>query len=108
MNIIVQTTCGYAYSLNGKIETPQINLLISQEIFYWNQVKINNFGDLPISMSYGSPSKPRIVWVVILMNYSSMYQYHHTNTQKYGVWESTPSMGVLKERILMIDHIAVI
>ena len=29
------------------------------------------------------------------------------NNIKYGVWESTSSMAVLQERILMIDHIAV-
>ena len=48
MNIIVQTTGGDAYDLNGKREAPIRHLL-------WNQVTRNNLGALAISITYGSP-----------------------------------------------------
>ena len=54
------------------------------------------------------PTKLRIGFVVMLLTSSDMEQDLHTKTSKYGVSESTPSMDVLQERSLMIDHIAVI
>ena len=39
---------------------------------------------------------------------SIMKQDRHTNTSKYGVWESTSSMDVLQEIFLTIYHIVVI
>ena len=84
------------------------HLLISQELFYWTQVKRKNFGVLLISMSYGYPSKPIIDCVVMLLTSSYMEQNIYSNTSKYGVWESTSPMGVLKEIILMVVPIEVI
>ena len=85
-----------------------VPILISQEIFYWTQVTRNNFGVLPISISYGSPGELRIYRVVIFLPSSDTEQEIHTNTSKYGVWESTKSMDMLNLRILMIDHIEAI
>ena len=45
--------------------------------------------------------------VVFLTSYGTE-QENHTNTSKYGVQESTPSIGVLQEINLMIYHIEVI
>ena len=84
------------------------NLVISQELFYWTQVTINNFGALPISIPYGSPAELIISCVVVLLNSSEMEQDLHTNTSKYGVWAYKLPMGVLQEIILMIDHIEII
>ena len=41
----------------------------------------------------------------MLFTYSGMEQNVHTKTSKYGVRESTSSMGVLQERSLVVDHI---
>ena len=84
------------------------HLLISQYIFYWNQFTIKNFGDLTISIPYGSLIELIIDCVVILLNSYGMEQDLHTNTSTYGVWDSTSSMGVLQERSMIIYHIAVI
>ena len=89
MNIISQTTGGYASSLNGKVKVLIRPLLVSQELLYWTQDTINNFGDFPIIMSYVSPAKLRIGCVVMFLTSSGMEQDLHTNTLKYGVWEST-------------------
>ena len=110
MNILVQTKGGYASSLNGKAKYQIRYLLISQSqyLFYWIQVTINNYGALPISMLYVSPTEMIISCVVIFLTYSGIDQYLHINTSKYAVWESTSSMEILKERILMIYPIVVI
>ena len=91
-----------------KVKVPIINLIIPQEIYYWNQVTRKNFGNLPLSIPYGSPSELIIYFVVMFINYSGMEQYLHTNTSKYGVRESTSSMEMLQEIILTICHITVI
>ena len=44
----------------------------------------------------------------MLLNSYGMDQDLHTNISKYGVWDSTSSMIMLQEIILMIDHIGVI
>ena len=80
------------------------HLIISQDLFYWPQVTMNIFVDWSISITSRSTTRKRIGCVVMLLNSSGMDQYLHTNTSKYGVWESTSPMGVSKERILMIDH----
>ena len=84
------------------------HLLISQELFYLNQVSRNNFGSSSISMIYGPPSIMIIGCVVMFLTYFGMEQDLHTNISKYGVWESTSSTGVLQERSLMIYNIVVI
>ena len=84
------------------------HLLISQEIFYWNQVKRKNFGVLPISMPYGSPGELRIYCVVILLTSYRMEQELHTNISKYGVRESKSSMDAIQEISSMIYPIGVI
>ena len=108
MNIIFQTTGGYASSINGKSESTNKKIANITDIFYWNQDTRKKFGVLTISMTYGSPTELRIDCVVMLPTYYGMEQELHTNISKYGVWESTPSMDVLQERNLMIDHIGVI
>ena len=98
MNIIVQTTSGYGSFINGKIKRLIRHLLISQELFYWNQVTRKNFDYLPISMSNGSPAELRIDYVVMFPTYFGTKQYLNTHTSKYGVWRSTSSMDVLQEK----------
>ena len=61
-------------------------MLISQDILYWTQATIKNFGALPIIMTYGSPVEMGIDYVVILSTSSGMEQDIHTNTSKYGMW----------------------
>ena len=46
--------------------------------------------------------------VVMFLTSSGTEQYLYTNISKHGVGESTPSMDVLQEIILMIYHIKVI
>ena len=108
MNIIVQTTCGYASSINGKSESLIRHLLISRDLFYWTQVTINNFGVFHISMPSGYPAEPIIYCVVMFLISYGMEQDLYTNISKYRVWESTSSMDMLQERSLMIGHIGVI
>ena len=48
-------------------------------------------------MKYGSPTKLRIDWALMLLNFNGIEQYLHTNISKYGVGESTSSMEVLKK-----------
>ena len=108
MNIIVQTTVGDASYQNGKSESPNILLIISQELFYWTKVTRNKFGALRISTPYYSPVKLRIDYALMFLTSSGMEQDIHTNTSKYGVWESTSSMDFSQRRSLMIDHIEVI
>ena len=57
---------------NVKLKVLTRHLMISKELFYWTQVIINNFGCLPISMTYGSSSKPRIYYMVMLLTSSVM------------------------------------
>ena len=103
MNIIVQTTGGDTYSVNGKIEIPNktlsnitINLLLKlshkKELWWfyyqytiWFSCRTENrlCGDIPYLLWNGTGPT-------------------------YGVWEYTSSMDVLQVRSLMIDHIGVI
>ena len=92
----------------GKLKSQIRHLIMSQELFYLTQVTKNKFGDLPISIPSGYTAKLIIGFVMMFLNYSGEYEYHHTNTSKYGVWNSTSSMGVLQEIILMMYHIVVI
>ena len=92
----------------GKSKDLMRHLPIPQDIFYWTKVTRNDFGVLPISMTSGSLAELRIGWKVMLLTSSGMGQDLHTNTSKFEMWESTSSMEVLQERILMIDHIAVV
>ena len=84
------------------------HLLISQEIFCWTQVTRKNLCVFPIIIPYGSPTKQRIYCLVVFLTYSGMEQDVNTNVFKYGVWESTSSMKLLKRIILVIYHIEVI
>ena len=61
------------------------HLLISQELFYGNQVTRKNFCDLPFSILYGSTAELRIYCVVMFLDSSGMEQDLNTNTSKYGV-----------------------
>ena len=81
---------------------------ITQELLYWTQLTINNFGVLPLSISYSPPSDMRIYCVVMFLTCSYMEQNSHTNTSKYGVWETTSSMEMLQFRRMMMDHIEAI
>ena len=97
MNIIVQTTGGVAYYINGNIEIPNNTLdNISKELSSWNKITRKNFGALPISIPYVSPEEPITYCVAMFLTYSGIEQDLHTNTSKYGVWESTSSMDVLQ------------
>ena len=91
-----------------KVKSQIRYLLISQEIFYLNKVKIDNLGASPISIPHGFPTEIITGYVVMFINSSGMDQYHHTNISKYGLWGYTSSMGVLQEINLIIDHIVVI
>ena len=84
VNIILQTTGGDAYSLKGKVKVLIINLLISQELFYWTQVTINTFDVLPISMPYWSPAELRIDCVVVFLTSYVLEQDLHTRHNK--IW----------------------
>ena len=85
MNSIVQTTGGYAYSLNGKSESPNKILANIKIALLLNSSHKKNFVDLTISMSYGSPAKLRINCTVVLFTYSGTEQEPYTNTSTYGV-----------------------
>ena len=108
MNIIVQTICVDASSLNGKVKFLIRHLIISRELFFWTQATRKNFGVFHISMPYGSPAELRIYYVVMFPTYYGMEQDLHTNISKYGVWDSKSSIDRLQERILMIDPTEVI
>ena len=85
MNIIVQTTGGYASSLNSKIESPNNTLANITRALLLNQVTRNNFGVFNISMPYGSPEELIIDCVVMLLTSYCMEQDLPTNISKYGV-----------------------
>ena len=59
-------------------------------------------------MPSGTSYKLKIGCVARFLNSYGTEQDLYTNTSKYGVLESTSSMDVLQEIILMIDHIVVI
>ena len=92
----------------GKSKDLMRHLPIPQDIFYWTKVTRNDFGVLNVGMTYGSLAELRICWKVMLLTSYRMEKDLHTNTSKFEMWESTSSMEVLQERILMIDHIVVI
>ena len=77
MHIIVQTTGGYASSLNDNSKIPDNTL---DNI---TRALRKNFGDFPISIPSRSPAKVRIGCMVILLLSFVMYQDHHTHTSKY-------------------------
>ena len=108
MNIIVQTTVGYASSLNGKSESPNKTLDNITSFFCWTQATINNFGVLHISMSYGYPAKLMIDCVVMFLTFYGIEQDLHIKISEYGVWESTSSVEVLQEINLRTGHIRTI
>ena len=84
-NIPVQATCGDESSINGKRESPNNTLADITIALILNSINKNNFGDFPMSMPYGSPSKMRLYFVVMLLNLSDMEQDLHKNKSKYGV-----------------------
>ena len=59
-------------------------------------------------MISGSHAEPTICCMVMVITSSGMDNNQNTKTSRYGVLETTLSMGMLQERILMIDHIEVI
>ena len=79
MNIIVQTTGGYEFLSVVKLKVLKRHLLISRDIFYLNQVTINNFGVLPINIPYGSPVELRIYCMVVFLTSYGMEQDLHKN-----------------------------
>ena len=91
-----------------KLKVVILQFLISQELLHWTQVTRENFGVLTFIMPYGSPNKPRIDCMVILITSFGIEKRSSYKYIKYGFWESTSSMDVLQQIILMIDHIMVI
>ena len=59
-------------------------------------------------MSSGYNAKLIICYGLMLITYSGMDKKIHTKTSKYELQKSKSPMGVLKETILMIYHIAII
>ena len=108
MNIIVKLYVEIHLISMVKLKVLMIHLLTSQDTFYWKQVTRKNLVVLPIIIPYGYHAKPRIYCVVMFLTYYGTEQDLHTNTSKYGGWESTSSMYALQEIILVVSHIEVI
>ena len=89
MNIIVETTGGYASSFNGRIEIPNktIETLadITRDILLNISHNKENFGDLIISIPSVYHAEMIMGCVVILITSSGMEQYLQTNKLKCGV-----------------------
>ena len=84
MNIIVCNTGEDAYYLHGKSESPNNTLSNITRPLYWTQATRKKFGVFHISITYVSPVKLRIYFVVVFLTCYGMEQYLDKIYQNIG------------------------
>ena len=108
MNIIVQTTCGDASSINGKSESPNKTLANITRALFLNSSHKKELWCFAYQFAIWISRRNENRLCGDVPYFHGMELELHTNITKYGVWESISSMDVLQEKQLMIDNIRVI